>query len=466
MAQVTQTVQKEANVPTAVEYKPPEIVSSQDRDYEAYETYLAGHERSEHEDDRDGYDSEGNPVNLKDKKTIAPLPPIDHAQKKYAAFKKEFYAEHPDVTALSTDEVAELRNEMGIQIEGRIVQNPVRSFREITAFSPQLLHEIVRQGYESPTPIQAQGIPVALSGRDLIGLAKTGSGKTFAFVWPMIVHILDQPQMTIGDGPIGLVLAPTRELTEQIYSETKRFAKVFNIRTVAVYGGGGKYEMQKALKEEVPEIVIATPGRLIDLLLAHSTNLHRCTLVILDEADRMFELGFEYQIKSILQNVRPGRQTLMFSATMKRRIESFAREVLSDPIRIVVGSIGEANVDVHQSIIVLSDEIMKWTWLTSNLSALLEQGKVIIFVNAKANTEELASSLRKHLIYPQIGVECLHGDKEQSERSSVIRKFKVGDIKILVATDVAARGTTLKNILLIVYRKYLNIILQTFPIIF
>ena len=308
----------------------------------------------------------------------------------------------------------------------------------------------------------------------LSGLAKTGSGKTLAYVWPIIVHVLDQPQMSSGDGPISLILSPTRELTEQIYTETKRFAKLFNIRTCAVFGGGGKYEMQKALKDDVPEIVgesahsiknvincllyydvytpcnfllktisVATPGRLIDLIIAKTTNLRRCTLVVLDEADRMFEMGFEYQIRSILQNIRPTRQTLMFSATMKRKIEAFAREVLSDPIRIVVGAIGQANIDVHQSIIILPDEKMKWGWLTSKITGLLEEGKIIIFVNAKANTEELATNLRANL---KIGVEYLHGDKEQSERSSVIRKFKTGEIQVLVATDVAARGLDIKQV--------------------
>ena len=186
---------------------------------------------------------------------------------------------------------------------------------------------------------------------------------------------------------------------------------------------------------------MATPGRLIDLITAKATNLRRCTLVVLDEADRMFEMGFEYQIRSILQNIRPARQTLMFSATMKRKIEMFAREVLTDPIRIVVGSIGQANVDVHQSIVILSDESMKWNWLTNKMPELLEEGKIIIFVNAKANTEELTTNLRAHL---KINVEYLHGDKEQNERSSVIRRFKSGDVQVLVATDVAARGLDIK----------------------
>jgi ATP-dependent RNA helicase DDX42 len=163
----------------------------------------------------------------------------------------------------------------------------------------------------------------------------------------MIIHILDQPQMKIGDGPIGVILSPTRELAAQIHTEAKKFAKVFKMRVCAVFGGGGKWEMVKALKE-APEMVVATPGRFIELIRSKATNLSRCTMVVLDEADRMFEMGFEYQMRSIVNNIRPDRQTLLFSATMKRKVEGFARELLKDPIRIVVGTVGQANPDIRQ----------------------------------------------------------------------------------------------------------------------
>lgn len=202
--------------------------------------------------------------------------------------------------------------------------------------------EIEKVGYTAPTAIQAQTIPLALSGLDVIGLAKTGSGKTLAYIWPIIVHIMHQPQMQLGDGPIALVLAPTRELASQIFTEAKKFTKVYNIRSTVIYGGAGKFEMSKSLKES-PELVIATPGRLIEMIKNKSTNLARCTIAVLDEADRMFEMGFEYQMRSIVQHIRPhDRQILMFSATMKRKIEGFAREILNrDSVRVVIGSIGK-----------------------------------------------------------------------------------------------------------------------------
>ena len=456
MSEVSSTIQKEKTEETT--YKPLEIVSETDRDYEAYEQLKAKEALSEQIDGdiELDYDSDGIPINKQDKKKIDPLPPIDHSQIQYPQIRKNFYSIASHIHNQTTQEVAQQLQEAQLLVDGNNTPRPIISFKDC-GFNDLLLKEIVKAGFESPTAIQKQALPVALSGRDLIGLAKTGSGKTLAFVWPMIIHVLDQPQMKHGEGPIGLILSPTRELTGQIYTEAKKFAKIFNIRLCAVIGGEGKYEMQKKLKEEVPEIVVATPGRFIDLALTKATNLNtRCTMVVLDEADRMFEMGFEYQMRSILQNIRPNRQTLMFSATMKKKIEYFAREILQDPIRIVVGNIGQANTDIHQEIEVLKDESLKWGWLIQKISSCLEEGKVIIFVNAKTATEELSANLQRFLtsntsssssVQTRITkVECLHGDKDQSDRSMIMRRFKSGETGVLVATDVAARGLDVKNI--------------------
>lgn len=265
---------------------------------------------------------------------------------------------------------------------------------------------------------------------------------------PMIVHILDQPQMRQGDGPIGLILAPTRELATQIHTEARTFAKVYNIRAVAVYGGAGKYEMSKALKE-APEMVVATPGRFIELVRTKATNLQRCTMVVLDEADRMFEMGFEYQMRSIVNNIRPDRQTLLFSATMKRKVEGFAREILTDPVRVVVGTIGQANPDIRQIVEILSDDRAKWNWLAGRADEFIADGKVLIFVSGKSSTEELAGSLKRHFLARQldVGIDCLHGDKDQTDRSNIMRRFsKTQETSILVATDIASRGLDVKDI--------------------
>ena len=168
----------------------------------------------------------------------------------------------------------------------------------------------------------------------LTGIAKTGSGKTAAFLWPMLIHIADQPELKPGDGPIGLVLCPTRELALQIYAEAKKFGKVFGYNVCCCYGGGSKWEQSKAL-EEGAEIVVATPGRMIDMVKMKATNLERVTYLVLDEADRMFDMGFEAQVRSICDHVRPDRQTLLFSATFRKKVEKLARHALTDPIRVV-----------------------------------------------------------------------------------------------------------------------------------
>ena len=409
MAGVQEQVKKEGETIGQNESR-PEIVSS----IGDYDDYEEGNQSSSSNavpiDDKE-YDSDGIPIGAGEKTRIEPLPPVDHTQIDYRSFRRKFYTPHPTIANMDEAAVDLLREELEVSVMGRDAPRPMQLFEQ-SGLPPLLLKEITRVGFENPTSIQAQGLPIAMSGRDMIGLAKTGSGKTLAFVWPMIVHILDQPQMQLGEGPIGLILSPTRELATQIYTEAKKFAKIFSIRVCAIVGGGGKYEMSKALKE-APEIVVATPGRLIEMIRNKSTNLTRCTMVVLDEADRMFEMGFEYQMRSIVNNIRPDRQTLLFSATMKRNIEGFAREILTEPIRIVVGTIGQTNPDIRQVVEIVADQDAKWQWLSSRADEYVAEGKVLIFVLSKANTEELAASLRRHFAARQldVGVECLHGDK-------------------------------------------------------
>ncbi|KAG8222220.1 hypothetical protein J437_LFUL001418 [Ladona fulva] len=559
-----------------------------------------------------------------------------------------------------------------------------------------LMKAIRKSEYSQPTPIQAQAVPAGLSGRDLIGIAKTGSGKTAAFIWPMLVHIMDQKELEPGDGPIGLILAPTRELSQQninflvskanqmrrseyisemsyhrggdgrprgfgfsgfqlkrdskgqlpppptsavskhgystmnaisqnalaasyglprkrpkteeeyfeeddetptttpsleyipapgspsfqqkedsdseedpldaymagienqvkkqttshdereekdkdklkkgirddieeeddeesyyrymeenpnagvvddesdqeieydedgnpiapkkskyidplppidhstveyadfeknfynvheeiksltpqvvnelraklgikIYQEAKKFGKVYNIQVVCCYGGGSKWEQSKAL-EGGAEIVVATPGRMIDLVKMKATNLARVTFLVLDEADRMFDMGFEPQVRSICNHVRPDRQTLLFSATFKKRVEKLARDVLTDPIRI--GDVGEANQDITQIVKVVNLGGAKWNWLLNHIVEFLSLGSILIFVTKKANADELANNLK----LKEFEVVLLHGDMDQTERNKVITQFKKKEVQILVATDVAARGLDIHHI--------------------
>ncbi|NXE84144.1 DDX42 helicase, partial [Cochlearius cochlearius] len=412
-------------------------------DQEAYFRYMAENPTAgvvqEEEEDNLEYDSDGNPI-APSKKIIDPLPPIDHSEIEYPPFEKNFYDEHEEITSLTLQQVVELHHKLNLRVSGAAPPRPGSSFAHF-GFDEQLMHQIRKSEYTQPTPIQCQGVPVALSGRDMIGIAKTGSGKTAAFIWPMLIHIMDQKELEPGDGPIAVIVCPTRELCQQIHSECKRFGKAYNLRSVAVYGGGSMWEQAKALQEGA-EIVVCTPGRLIDHVKKKATNLQRVTYLVFDEADRMFDMGFEYQVRSIASHVRPDRQTLLFSATFRKKIEKLARDILIDPIRVVQGDIGEANEDVTQIVEIFPSGPSKWNWLTRRLVEFTSSGSVLLFVTKKANAEELANNLKQE----DHNLGLLHGDMDQSERNKVISDFKKKGIPILVATDVAARGLDIPSI--------------------
>uniref|UniRef100_A0A672T073 ATP-dependent RNA helicase DDX42 n=1 Tax=Sinocyclocheilus grahami TaxID=75366 RepID=A0A672T073_SINGR len=411
---------------------------------EAYFRYMAenptaGLTQEEDEEEVD-YDSDGNPIAPTIKKIIMPLPPIDHSEVDYPPFEKNFYIEHEELSSLTEAGVVELRMKLNLKVSGAVPPKPATSFAHF-GFDEQLMHQIRKSEYTQPTPIQCQGVAIALSGRDMIGIAKTGSGKTAAFIWPMLVHIMDQKELEQGEGPIAVIVCPTRELCQQIHSECKRFGKVYGLRSVAVYGGGSMWEQAKALQEGA-EIVVCTPGRLIDHVKKKATSLQRVTYLVFDEADRMFDMGFEYQVRSIASHVRPDRQTLLFSATFRKKIEKLARDILVDPIRVVQGDIGEANEDVTQIVEVLQSGQEKWGWLTRRLVEFTSAGSVLVFVTKKTNCEELATNLNQE----GYSLGLLHGDMDQSERNKVIADFKKKNLPVLVATDVAARGLDIPSI--------------------
>ncbi|XP_069380682.1 ATP-dependent RNA helicase DDX42 isoform X2 [Paralichthys olivaceus] len=394
----------------------------------------------EEEEENIDYDSDGNPIAPATKKIILPLPPIDHSEIDYPPFEKNFYNEHEELINLTGIQVLELRQKLNLRVSGAAPPKPSTSFAHFT-FDEQLMHQIRKSEYTQPTPIQCQGVPIALSGRDMIGIAKTGSGKTAAFIWPMLVHIMDQKELEAGEGPIAVIVCPTRELCQQIHAECKRFGKAYSLRSVAVYGGGSMWEQAKALQEGA-EIVVCTPGRLIDHVKKKATSLQRVTYLVFDEADRMFDMGFEYQVRSIASHVRPDRQTLLFSATFRKKIERLARDILIDPIRVVQGDIGEANEDVTQVVEMLPSGTDKWAWLIRRLVEFTSSGSVLIFVTKKANCEELATNLTQE----GYSIGLLHGDMDQSERNKVISDFKKKNLPVLVATDVAARGLDIPSI--------------------
>ncbi|XP_015254602.1 PREDICTED: probable ATP-dependent RNA helicase DDX5 [Cyprinodon variegatus] len=217
-------------------------------------------------------------------------------------FQKNFYQEHPDVTHRPLQEVEQYRRSKEVTVKGRDCPKPIIKFHE-AAFPNYVMDVIVKQNFTEPTPIQSQGWPVALSGKDMVGIAQTGSGKTIAYLLPAIVHIQHQPFLEHGDGPICLVLAPTRELAQQVQQVAAEYGRASRLKTTCIYGGAPKGPQIRDLERGV-EICIATPGRLIDFLECGKTNLRRCTYLVLDEADRMLDMGFEPQIRKIVDQIR------------------------------------------------------------------------------------------------------------------------------------------------------------------
>lgn len=343
------------------------------------------------------YDSDDNPIGFSQgaKREIAPLPSVDHDQIEYLDISKNLYKEHPDIQALTEERVKALRNEGDIQVSGRFVPNPCLAFAHFQ-FDTRLLSRVANSQYENPTPIQQQAVPAALQGRDIIGVAQTGSGKTAAYLWPLLVHTFAQAPLEARDGPIAVVLAPTRELAHQIGSEARKFAKAYagRVRIGVVSGGFSKLDQFKELRSGV-EVLIATPGRLIDLIKMKATNLLRVSFLVIDEADRLLDLGFEPQVYSISESIRPDRQTLLFSATFPNSIAKLTRRLLSDPVRITVGAVGQANLDVEQTYEILSDPGLKWSSLLQRLPSALNptDARVLVFVSTKIATEQLLTSL-------------------------------------------------------------------------
>ena len=392
-------------------------------DEESYYKWLeenpdAGRTNVDDDDLEIEYDEDGNPLAPKGPKHIDPLASLDHSQINYKPFGKSFYTEHPDIAGLSPIQIIDLQQKLGIRVSGASPPKPVSSFGHF-GFDDPLIKAIRKSEFAQPTPIQAQAIPALLSGRDCIGIAKTGSGKTAAFLWPMLTHIMAQPRLEKNDGPIGLILVPTRELALQIYTEARKFGKVYDLSVVCAYGGGNKYEQSKAF-EAGAEIAIATPGRMIDMIKMKVTNLQRVTYLVLDEADRMFDMGFEPQVRSICDHVRPDRQCMLFSATFKKKIERLARDVLVDPVKIVQGSVGEASEDVTQVVKLMEMGGHKWQWLISKLVEFTTIGSVLIFVTKKDNSEELA----KNLQLKDFQCKVIHGDLFQHERNEIITSFR------------------------------------------
>ena len=316
---------------------------------------------------------------------------------------------------------------------------------------PPLLARLIELEYQQPTPIQSQGIPCVLAGRDLIAGANTGSGKTATFALPMLQDLFQQQQTeksltshnssksSKGNYVTGLILVPTRELAKQVADSIKSYAVHFNglIKTVAVFGGVSANTQMLALRGGT-DILVATPGRLLDLISSNAIKLDRVKTLVLDEADRMLSLGFTDELSSLLRLLPKKKQILLFSATFPEQVKALTQELLNDPVEIQLQS-ADASTLVQRVFTVNKGE------KTAVLAHLIKQHQwrqSLIFVNAKNSCNHLAEKLSKR----GITAEVFHGDKGQGARSRVLDAFKAGEVEVLIATDIAARGLDIEKL--------------------
>ncbi len=307
------------------------------------------------------------------------------------------------------------------------------SFQDFN-FHPSILEGIRALGYVKPTPIQAQAIPPIMEGRDVIGLAQTGTGKTAAFVLPILQRLIDGERGSIQ----ALIVSPTRELAEQTAEAINDLGGYTGIRGIAVYGGVSM-DLQLSRLKMNPEIVVACPGRLIDHLWGGTICLSNLKILVIDEADRMFDMGFQQDIHSIVDCIMNERQTLLFSATMPDDIRRLAEKILKDPVTVKIGRTLPAKTVSH-ALYPVTDR--QKTELLKELLKRTKTKSVLIFTRTKLRTERLAQQLN------QAGyrVAALQGNMQQPQRQMALERFRSGSAKILVATDIAARGIDIEHI--------------------
>ncbi|KAM3513085.1 hypothetical protein MY11210_003287 [Beauveria gryllotalpidicola] len=364
------------------------------------------------------------------------------------------------------------KEDFGISTKGSTLPNPMRNWKE-SGLPSRLLNIIEKVGYDEPTPIQRAAIPIALQARDLIGVAVTGSGKTAAFLLPLLVYISDLPPLgetNKNDGPYALILAPTRELVQQIETEAKKFGDPLGFRSVSIVGGHSLEEQAYALRNGA-EIIVATPGRLIDCIERRLLVLSQCCYVIMDEADRMIDMGFEEPVNKILDalpvsNEKPDteeaedgrlmqryvgekdryRQTMMFTATMPPLVENIAKKYLRRPAMAMIGNVGQAVETVEQQVEFVAGEDARKKRLQRILASNMFAPPIIVFVNIKRNCDAVAKDVRS------MGWSAvpLHGSKTQEQREAALASVRSGETQVLVATDLAGRGIDVPDVSLVV----------------
>ena len=362
-------------------------------------------------------------------------------------FKKNIYIESEELSRLKPQEVDELRDKLGnISVHGINVCCPIETWSQC-GLPSQIMSLINHLQFVRPTSIQCQAIPCILSGRDVIGCAITGSGKTLAFVLPSILHILANEEITPlrQNEAFCLFLSPTRELAIQTHIEASRFLKLLGMRSSCLVGGNDVEHQLKSLKNGV-HVIVGTPGRLIDLMTTNKNfNIGRIGFFCIDEADRMFDLGFEPQVMKIAKSMRPDRQTVMFSATFPHIVERAARKLLTNPVEIVVGVRNTVSPNIEQNVEVIKAE-NKFNRLLKLLGENQDKGQSLVFTNTQERAEELFGMLVKK----GYKVALLHAGMDQNDRASILHDFRTGVYSVLVLTSVGSRGIDIMSISLVI----------------
>lgn len=350
------------------------------------------------------------------------------------------------ILVMSEQRHERVRRKMHILVEGEYIPPPIKTFKEMK-FPKGVLNGLKRKGITKPTPIQVQGLPTVLSGRDMIGIAFTGSGKTLVFVLPMIMFCLEQElklPFIQNEGPYGLVICPSRELAKQTHEILRYFCQAVRedrmpeLRCCLCIGGTAVKEQLDTIKKGV-HIMVATPGRLMDMLDKKMVTLDVCRYLCLDEADRMIDMGFEEDVRTIFSFFKGQRQTLLFSATMPKKIQNFARSALVKPITVNVGRAGAASLDIIQEVEYVKQEA-KIVYLLECLQKT--PPPVLIFAEKKQDVD----AIHEYLLLKGVEAVAIHGGKDQEERSRAVEAFYRGEKDVLVATDVASKGLDFPNI--------------------
>lgn len=359
------------------------------------------------------------------------------------------------------------KEDFDIATKGSSIPNPLRKWAEAD-LPDKILRIVEAAGYNEPTPIQRASIPIALQARDLIGVAQTGSGKTAAFVLPLLVYISRLPRLSAenkNDGPYALVLAPTRELAQQIEVEARKFAAPLGYNTAVIVGGHAIEEQAFQLRDGA-EIIIATPGRLLDCIERRVLVLSQCCYVVMDEADRMIDMGFEESVQKILDalpvnNEKPDseeaedsrlmtqgqyRQTMMYTATMPAAVERIAKKYLRGPAIVTIGKQGEAVETVEQRVEFVPGEDKRKKRLQEILYMNKFAPPIIVFVNIKRNCDSITRDIQKM----GFSAVTLHGGKTQEQREAALQSLRDGRTEVLVATDLAGRGLDVPDVSLVV----------------